>query len=1203
MNKQRVTNGEPKHRVKLYKAGKLWLAMGITSAALGLATIATTSSVTVKADTTDATDTTQTGETSAAVTDSEYALKTGATQESDATGTQTSTTETTDNSGANSGNDGATDETNTTSTATTSDVSDSAAKTVSETPATTESVNNETNTDKSNTGEATDQPASEISDSTPANTTETSTNTKKTTTTTVKPTTETVDANGAITRTYVGAVTVAPATATTTDTTAQQTTVTFTTTDGKTLSQTISGRIGDADFDTQVNAVIADLKAKGYTVNVNGYQSALHGSGYASSLLGVTLEQAEKIITDKMAQSVSDYNTANPDHTVVTVAAGTTDQTAASVISNYAANGYTGNETVLLYAYTQENYEQFMERTLLTPLDQDEDAKMALQVLSQYNIVPYWKLDGKITTDDGYSITKVNSVMSLPTSKVPSAVTVFFTPDQQSYQVNYVDDTTGKTIQSLAIWGATDELLNTDSATQTLSTYLANGYVLVSSGVPATNTLTVVPSNYTGTDTTVALAGSKYEVHMTHGTTTYTADNPVPGTTADAMQATDYVQVSFKYADKDRTKAFDTIVVPVNETRTVVVDNVTGSILSDTWALADGQATTLDAIDVPEVAGYTSNYPDGIPALDVATLVQDGQLGGISYSVSYKANNATLTVDTTGAGDKTPAGQSVTTTTGKSYTVILPSVTGYTASLETIGDAVADPKPGATIIAPTLNIDPITGSAVITGTGTASDQNLVVKYTANSQTLTVSYVDDDSADKAVVSTDTVTGVTDGTGTYTVVTPDKYVLSDGQSASVDYTFTTDDSDNVTIHLSHHKTQSEATTTRTVSYVIDGTTTELQPATVQDVKWTVSTDDVTNEATATPTGNYDAITAPEIEGYTANNNVAEQVLTEGQLPENTTATISYSPVEKTLTIHYTGTPDGKTPADQPVQTTYDKGYTVTVPTIEGYTPTASTGTLTTDPETGVTTLTGTGTATDQNVTVTYTANPQKLTVTYVDDSTKATLPDLTETLTGTTDQTGTYTVKVPAGYQLSNGQTDKVDYTFTADDSDNVTIHLTKIAAPDNGGTTTPNTDNGAGTTTPTTDGNQGTTTDNSTGVTTPSTNGQITPATGDDNGQKTTGNKTPAADNDGESTDANNGSVAAGNEPGSVATTEVSANAQATNPASKAMTTASAQATQAATLPQTNDNNDAKTATAGLALLAMVSGLLGFGAKKRRQDNE
>ena len=55
MEKLKRNSGETKYRVKLYKAGKLWLAMGLTSVAIGITAIVNTTSITASADTTEAT--------------------------------------------------------------------------------------------------------------------------------------------------------------------------------------------------------------------------------------------------------------------------------------------------------------------------------------------------------------------------------------------------------------------------------------------------------------------------------------------------------------------------------------------------------------------------------------------------------------------------------------------------------------------------------------------------------------------------------------------------------------------------------------------------------------------------------------------------------------------------------------------------------------------------------------------------------------------------------------------------------------------------------------------------------------------------------------------------------------------------------------------------------------------------------------------
>lgn len=91
MEKLKRNNGETKYRVKLYKAGKLWLAMGLTSVALGITAIVNTTSLTASAATADET-TQATGES--AVAASTATLKT--TSATDASTSETLATTSTD---------------------------------------------------------------------------------------------------------------------------------------------------------------------------------------------------------------------------------------------------------------------------------------------------------------------------------------------------------------------------------------------------------------------------------------------------------------------------------------------------------------------------------------------------------------------------------------------------------------------------------------------------------------------------------------------------------------------------------------------------------------------------------------------------------------------------------------------------------------------------------------------------------------------------------------------------------------------------------------------------------------------------------------------------------------------------------------------------------------------------------------------------
>ncbi|MCT3020808.1 hypothetical protein EFN43_06980, partial [Pediococcus pentosaceus] len=111
----------------------------------------------------------------------------------------------------------------------------------------------------------------------------------------------------------------------------------------------------------------------------------------------------------------------------------------------------------------------------------------------------------------------------------------------------------------------------------------------------------------------------------------------------------------------------------------------------------------------------------------------------------------------------------------------------------------------------------------------------------------------------------------------------------------------------------------------------------------------------------------------------------------------------------------------------------GYTPNTPEVSGEKPEITNG--------------KDGKVNDVEVTVTYTADDEDATITYVDDDKGgAQVGDIVK-VTGKTDDSTTYTVTIPDGYEYvgtdggvvsSDGKT--VTITFTADDSDNVVIHL-------------------------------------------------------------------------------------------------------------------------------------------------------------------
>lgn len=161
MEKLKRNNGETKYRVKLYKAGKLWLSMGLTSVALGITAIVNTTSLTASAATADET-TQATGES--AVAASTATLKTTASTDT-ATSDTPSTTATETKADATASETPATTATETKVTATTTDQQVTTPTETSTTPSTAGSTTTDQKTPAASVDDVkTDDVASPTSD-------------------------------------------------------------------------------------------------------------------------------------------------------------------------------------------------------------------------------------------------------------------------------------------------------------------------------------------------------------------------------------------------------------------------------------------------------------------------------------------------------------------------------------------------------------------------------------------------------------------------------------------------------------------------------------------------------------------------------------------------------------------------------------------------------------------------------------------------------------------------------------------------------------------------------------------------------------------------------------------------------------------------------------------------------------------------------
>ncbi|WP_267202064.1 mucin-binding protein [Limosilactobacillus kribbianus] len=146
------------------------------------------------------------------------------------------------------------------------------------------------------------------------------------------------------------------------------------------------------------------------------------------------------------------------------------------------------------------------------------------------------------------------------------------------------------------------------STTDTLAKLAKEGYVLANNGFDYGNQVQYFDSN----DATTQV----FIVSMKHGTTTVTPDNPgtpgqpidpdnptgpkyPAGTDAKSLITTGTQTVQYTGAGEQTPKESDTT---VQFHRTIVLDNVTGKKLSDTWT---PDAQTFQVIGTPTVQGYT----------------------------------------------------------------------------------------------------------------------------------------------------------------------------------------------------------------------------------------------------------------------------------------------------------------------------------------------------------------------------------------------------------------------------------------------------------------------------------------------------------------------------------------------------------------------------------------------------------------------
>ncbi|WP_404274098.1 mucin-binding protein [Fructilactobacillus sanfranciscensis] len=501
-------------------------------------------------------------------------------------------------------------------------------------------------------------------------------------------------------------------------------------------------------------------------------------------------------------------------------------------------------------------------------------------------------------------------------SDIGTDTTITYTADKQKGSVSYVDDTTGKTLKTDSISGTTGSK-SSYSTSGNIADYKKQGYELVTDGYPADLT-------FDNDDTT----DQNFTVHLKHQLTPVNPTNPqTPGEPINPDNpngpkwpiSTNYdktVNEAVSYVDQNGHVVAKKHTDSVNFTRTVVVDNVTGEVITSgagttAWTATKGD-TTFDAVVSPMVPGSVANKAKiaavtdlNADSADVNETVIYTKVGSLVPSSSDKNFPGAPTVaypnDPSDATKVKPAG--------------VPTVPGYTAH-----------DPEGHVLTPGSSYQP-----------SDPTKDTTITYTADKQKGSVSYVDDTTG--KTLKTDSISGTTGSKSSYSTsgsiadYKKQGYELvTDGYPA--DLTFDNNDTtdQNFTVHLKHQLTSVNPTNPQTPGKPVDpnnpdgpkypdGTAesdlvktinrtihykyangNEAAPDVVETTtfKRNASFDQVTGKVTYTnwnePTHSFNKVDSPVIKGYTPNVNTVSSLTVKPDSKDSNVTVIYNADAEK-------------------------------------------------------------------------------------------------------------------------------------------------------------------------------------------------------------------------------------------------------------------------------------------------------------------
>lgn len=190
--------------------------------------------------------------------------------------------------------------------------------------------------------------------------------------------------------------------------------------------------------------------------------------------------------------------------------------------------------------------------------------------------------------------------------------TVIYTPDAQKMTISYIDDATGKTLETKSITGVSDASANYNTKS-TIDGYIAKHYKLVSDDTNGDN---LVFDHDNNTD-------QSYNVHLTH-TYRNVDDHAIVNET-----------VHYVY-DNGQTAHSDYTAQAIEFSRTGTQDLVTNDIVWNAWTPAE---QSFAAAATPAINGYTPDI-EVVPSVAVNHSSND-----VEQTVTYHANDQTILVN------------------------------------------------------------------------------------------------------------------------------------------------------------------------------------------------------------------------------------------------------------------------------------------------------------------------------------------------------------------------------------------------------------------------------------------------------------------------------------------------------------------------------------------------------------------------------